>query len=170
MNLVLRVLALSLLGPAASAQEALRGFDWFGDLTGSCWVGVFADGVTEHTQCYTTQFGVFMRGTAALAEIKDGKRELRFEGDSLFAWDESSRRIAYFIWGSDGSYRELDAEFVGDELHFPVPRRDDAAQILYRSVWRRIDADTFEVRRERPEAGGWTTELTVVYHRAPAQN
>jgi hypothetical protein len=154
----------------AFAEETLQGFDWFGELAGSCWVGVFPDGVTEHTHCYSTQFGRFIRGTAALAELEEGKREVRFEGDSVFAWDESSRRIAYFIWGSDGSYRELEAEFVGDELHFPVPRRDDAAQILYRSVWRRIDADTFEVRRERPEAGGWTTELTVVYHRAPAQN
>jgi hypothetical protein len=155
---------------SAFAQETSQGFDWFGELAGSCWVGVFPDGVTEHTHCYSTQFGRFIRGTAALAELEEGKREVRFEGDSVFAWDESSRRIAYFIWGSDGSYRELEAEFMREELHFPVPRRDDAAQILYRSVWRRIDADTFEVRRERPVDGSWTTELTVVYHRAPAQN
>jgi hypothetical protein len=170
MSHVVRIAVLSLLAVGVCAQETPQRFNWFGALSGSCWVGVFADGVTEHTQCYTTQFGAFMRGTASLAERKDGKREVRFEGDSVFAWDESSRRIAYFIWGSDGSYRELEAEFVGAEIHFPVPSRDDPARILYRSVWRRIDTDTFEVRRERPGDDGWTTELTVVYRRAAAEN
>jgi hypothetical protein len=152
------------------SQHTPRGFDWFGELSGSCWVGVFPDGATEHTQCYTSQFGAFLRGTAALAENKESKRQVLFEGDWVFAWDEASRQIVYFIWGSDGSYRQMEAQFVGEELQFPVPSRDDPSRILYRSVWRRIDADTFEVRRERPQEGGWTRELTVDYRRAAAEN
>jgi hypothetical protein len=166
MKSMIRILSVFLLAMAASAQDGLQSFDWFGSLSGSCWVGVFPDGVTEHTQCYSSQFDAFLRGTAALAETKDGKRQVLFEGDSVFAWDKASARIVYFIWGSDGSYRQMEAQLVGDELHFPVPSRDDAARILYRSVWKRIDADTFEVRRERPQDNGWTTELTVVYARA----
>jgi hypothetical protein len=34
-------------------------------------------------------------------------------------------------------------------------------------VWRRIDDATIEVRREVSDAADWTTELTVVYRRAP---
>lgn len=179
MHSSISILAIFLVGQAAIAQELpetehgdrpSQGFAWLGDLRGSCWVGVFPDETTEHRQCYTTQFGRFLRGTAALAESKEGAREVVFEGDSVFAWDEVSQRIVYFIWGSDGSYRQLEAYVVGDELHFPIPSRDDPARILYRSAWRRIDADAFEVRRERPQESGWVTELTVVYRRVAAEN
>jgi hypothetical protein len=61
----------------------------------------------------------------------------------------------------------MEAQFVGDELHFPVfPRRDDGADGPYRFVWKRIDADTFEARGERRQDDGWTTELIVVYRKA----
>lgn len=91
-----------------------------------------------------------------------------FEGDSLFAWDEATRSIVYYIWGSDGSHQRLEARYIGEELAFPVPSRKDPAQIAYRSVWRRISDDSFEVRRERPAAGAWSTEMSVVYRRVGA--
>lgn len=169
MTAVIRALLLgiSLCIPSASpyAQEVPAGFGWFGSVANTCWVGQFPDGRTEHTQCYTSQFGKFLRGTAALATIADGKRNVTFEGDSIFAWDEASKRIVYYIWGSDGSHRQLHAEYAGDELHFPVPMRADPARISYRSTWRRVNAETIEVRRERPTGDVWTTELTVTYRK-----
>jgi hypothetical protein len=51
---------------------------------------------------------------------------------------------------------------------FPVPSRADPATVAYRTVWRRLDADSFEVRRERPKGDAWATELTVVYRRTAA--
>ena len=157
--------ALLFIQPLLSAQELPSGFGWFGSLVGMCWVGQFPDGRTEHTQCYTAQFGKFVRGTASLASVKDGGRQVIFEGDSLFVLDEASKQIVYYIWGSDGTHRQLHAQYLGDELHFPVPSRTDPSQVSHRSVWRRIDASTFEVRRERPKAGQWTTELTVTYRK-----
>jgi hypothetical protein len=163
------LLVAALLGAAggAPAQPLPADLGWFATLAGSCWTGRFPDGTTEHTQCYTTQFGRLLRGTATLAATKDGKRELRFEGDSVFAWDGGAKRIAYSIWGSDGSLRTLAAHYDGDELVFPVPDRADPAKVAFRSVWRRIDDASFEVRRERPHGDGWNRELTVVYRKVP---
>lgn len=132
------LLAILLLSCAASGgaqvPATLAPFGWFAELAGACWTGRFPDGKTVHTQCYTTQFGRFLRGTATLAVDKDGR---------------------------------LEASWLGDELAFPVPSRKDPAQITYRSVWRRLAPDAFEVRRERPAGAAWSTELTVTYRRSP---
>lgn len=149
----------------AHAQELPGGFGWFGSLAGSCWSGRFPDGKTTHRQCYSTQFGRFLRGTAALSTEKEGRPQVAFEGDSVFAWNDERKAIDYYVWGSDGSHRQLEAKYEGDELMFPVPARADPGKVAFRSAWRRIDGDTFEVRRQRPADGGWNTELTVVYRR-----
>lgn len=159
--------ALLLAAPAALAGP-LDGFGWFADLVGSCWVGRFPDGKTQHSQCYTSQYDRFLRGTATLSAEHEGVMQDRFFGDSVFARDQASDKIIYYIWGSNGSHSRHEAFYAGDELVFPVQRKDDPAVIEYRSVWRRIDADQFEVRRETPEGSGWKTELTVVYRRAGA--
>ncbi len=165
-RLLQSVFAFGLLAPAAPAfSQSLQAFRWFADLAGSCWTGPFPDGKTRHKQCYSVQYGKFLRGTASLIVEQEGASRAQFEGDSVFAWDTASGQITYYIWGSDGSHRQLAAQFVGDELVFPVPSRKAPSEIAYRSVWRRISADVFEVRRERPAGGAWSTELTVVYKR-----
>ena len=151
----------------AAAQSLPVGFGWFADMVGSCWVGRFPDGKTVHTHCYTAQFGKFMRGTAALAGEKDGAAHVQFEGDSVFVWDDGAKKIVYYIWGSDGSHSRLEAAYLGEELVFPVMSRQDPSKVAFRSVWKRLGNDTFEVRRERPNGNEWATVLSVTYRRAP---
>lgn len=153
---------------SAALAGPLDGFGWFASLVGSCWRAEFPDGKTRHSQCYTSQFDRYLRGTAVLSSEQDGVVSERFSGDSLFALDEASGRITYYIWGSNGSHGRHEAYYAGDELVFPVARKDDPAVTSYRSVWRRIDAETFEVRRETPDGDGWNTELTVVYRKVGA--
>ncbi|MGB5103014.1 MAG: hypothetical protein WBO04_06790 [Steroidobacteraceae bacterium] len=50
----------------------------------------------------------------------------------------------------------------------PTLSKDDPGATSYRSVWRRIDADAFEVRRETPGGDGWNTGFSVVHRRAGA--
>ena len=151
--------------PVAPAPAA---FGWFGELAGTCWTGTFPDGKTVHRHCYTRQFDRFMRGTAVLSATRDGELRPMFSGDSVYAWDAAGPRIVYYLWGSDGQHRQLEARYEGDELTFPVPARDDPSKVAFRSVWKRIDADTLEVRRERPAAEkGWREELKVTYRRSP---
>jgi hypothetical protein len=81
------------------------------------------------------------------------------------AWNDKKKRIEYYIWGSDGSYSRHYAYYSGDELVFPVEDRNDPAKVAFRSVWRRVDPSSIEVRREVPEGEGWKTELTVLYRK-----
>ena len=57
-----RMLLLCIPAAPRFAQELPPGFGWFRSVADSCWVGQFPDGRTEHTQCYTSQFGKFLRG------------------------------------------------------------------------------------------------------------
>jgi hypothetical protein len=165
MRMLLAVAGLMLPLPIA-ADTPLARFGWFADVVGSCWEGRFPDGKTLHTHCYTSQFGQFIRGTATLVGEHDGHPR-QFEGDSMFAWNDKDRRIDYYIWGSDGSHNRLEAYYNGEELVFPVASKKDRSTVVFRSVWRRIDASSFEVRREVPADGGWKTEFTVRYERRP---
>ena len=160
-----RTIALMLVCAAGAGNAVAQEFGWFAQLVGSCWKAVFPDGTTTHRQCYSRQFGKFIRGTAELKNRNEGKEVMQFQGDSLFAWDSSSASINYYIWGSDGSHRQLSAQYVNEELHFPVPSREDPTKIAVRSVWRRLSDTKFEVRRERPTAEGWNVDLRVTYER-----
>ena len=158
--------------PAAAPKNVpappIPDFGWFGELAGGCWTTVMPDKKSEHTQCYTRQFDRFIRGAATLLVARDGKMRAVFAGDSVFALDATTKRIPYYIWGSDGNHRQLEATYVGDELHFPIPSKDDPAKVAFRSVWKRVDKDSFEVRRERPVGEDkWKEELKVVYKRLP---
>lgn len=158
------IVSLPMAGFAAPPPLA-PGFGWFGTLPGSCWTGRLPDGTTQHTHCYSTQFDKYVRGTARLESEKEGPRFTIFEGDSVYSWDAASNRMGYVVWGTDGSLRLFHAHYEGEELMFPVPSRADPAKIAVRSAWRRIDADTIVVRRERPQGDKWTTEFSVVYRR-----
>lgn len=111
------------------------------------------------------QFGQFIRGTATLSVEQDGMMKERFAGDSVFAWDATEQRIAYYIWSSDGSHGLHEAHYDGIDLAFPIRNRKAPDTIAYRSLWRKIDNDSFEVHRQVPDGDGWKTELTVRYRR-----
>jgi hypothetical protein len=100
---------------------------------------------------------------------------VQFSGDSLFAWDEAEQKIIYYIWGADGSHSRHEAYYEGQDLVFPVNSKSDPGTIAYRSLWRRVDDSTIEVRRQVPEGPqdgslaefNWRTEL-MVYHKQPS--
>lgn len=161
-TLVIAGLAASLV---AAADPPLARFGWFAEVVGYCWTGTFPDGKTQHSHCYTSQFDQFIRGTATLEGEREGQRADLFSGDSLFAWNDKAKRIEYYVWGSDGVHGKHEAYYAGEELVFPVISRKDPTKIAFRSVWRRIDASSFEVRRETPDGTGWKTELTVLYRK-----
>lgn len=163
------VLMAVLVPSSAGAGAPLEKFGWFADLVGSCWQGTFPDGKTQHTHCYTPQFDQFIRGSATLAGDHNGIMQDKFFGDSVFAWDEKNRRMTYYIWGSDGSHGRHEALYEGEDLSFPVHARDDSSRLVSRSLWHRLDATSFEVRRQVPVADGWKTELTVVYRKAASR-
>lgn len=167
-----RLMALAMLfsGPLFGAPPLAK-FGWYADVVDACWVGTFPDGKTQHSHCYTVQFDQFIRGTATLSGDHQGTWTEQFWGDSMFAWDEAEQKIVYYIWGSDGSHSRHEAWYEGLDLVFPVNSKKDPGTIGYRSLWRRVDDSTIEVRRQVPEGlapdADWRTELTVVYRKQP---
>jgi hypothetical protein len=168
MNRLTVLLWILTCSSAWASPAPLEKFGWFAVLAGSCWSGTFPDGQTRHEHCYSTQFDRFLRGSATLSGRHGGDFVEQFSGDSVYAWNDAEQRIDYTIWGSDGSLSSHAAYYEGDELVFPVESRKEPGRIAYRSVWRRLDPDSIEVRREVPEGDGWTTTLTVLYRRSPA--
>lgn len=152
---------------AAGPPPATPAFGWFADLAGSCWRGDYAGGGGD-TQCYGWQYGRYLRGTIAIdAAGKDGQ-PFKLAGDSVYDWDAKAARIRYSNWADAGSLQHGEAYYDGELLRFPdVKSRDEEPRT--RSSWRRIDADAFEVTRERREGGEWKPLFSVTYRRvAPA--
>jgi hypothetical protein len=156
-----RPIALSLLALASlPAQAQLSQFGWFADLAGSCWRGVRQDGKPADEQCYRAQYNRFLRGTI---KFPPGDRGVA-EGDSVFAFDPGARVIIYTQWSSNGGIGFGEATLEGGELVFQN-RLPDGSEAPARSVWRRVDADSYRVSRERRSEGGWKEESAVTYSR-----
>jgi hypothetical protein len=150
----------------APAEGPLAGFGWFADLAGSCWKGTQADGRAADTQCYSVQHERLLRGTIRIhIERPGGAAPIDFEGDSVFAYEPAAKKVVYTQWGSDGSYATGEMVREGDTLFFSN-RRPDGAEARVRFAWRRVDADSFKVTRERKEDAGWKEVVSVVYRRA----
>ncbi|HEY7753150.1 MAG TPA: hypothetical protein VH856_04980, partial [Steroidobacteraceae bacterium] len=75
--------------------------------------------------------------------------------------------LRYSNWSDAGSLQHGEAYYDGDLLHFPdVKSRDEEPRT--RATWRRIDADAFEVTRERREGEEWKPLFRVTYRRVAA--
>jgi hypothetical protein len=161
--------ALSLAAPVAAADPppagtASDGFGWFGALAGSCWRGDYATGGGD-TQCYAWQYGRYLRGTIAIEAKKSDGTPLKLAGDSVFEWDDAGRRMRYSNWADAGNLVHGEAFYDGELLRFPdVKSKDEEPRT--RSTWRRIDADSFEVTRERRDGDAWQALFSVTYRRA----
>ena len=58
-----------------------------------------------------------------------------------------------------------EAAFEGDRLVFTDRPRPGTGEVNGRSVWTRIDADSYRVSRETREAADWKPQFAVTYRR-----
>jgi hypothetical protein len=161
----------SILTSAADAQpssDPLAPFGWFKDMAGHCWSGTYPDGTTSDTQCYSVQFGRLLRGTIELSGMHGGQPVDDFQGDSVYAWNPKTNRVQYTFWASDGSYGTGEMYRDGERLVFPPTDAADSPGAM-RSVWRRLDADSFVVTREKRQGETWGKVFEVTYRRTDAQ-
>jgi len=154
---------------AQTPGDPLEPFGWFRDMAGHCWSGTYPDGKTSDTQCYSVQFGRLLRGTIKLSGMHGNSPVENFEGDSVYAWNQKTNRAQYTFWASDGTYGTGEMYREGDRLIFPPTAAADSPGAM-RSVWRRVDADSFIVAREKRQGGTWSKVFEVTYRRSPAQH
>jgi steroid delta-isomerase-like uncharacterized protein len=114
------------------------------------------------------QFGRLLRGTIKLSGMHGSQPVANFEGDSVYAWNPQSKRVQYSFWASDGTYGTGEMYAEREQLIFP-PSAADAPGAM-RSVWRRVDADSFVVTREKRQGDAWGKVFEVTYRRSAAQH
>lgn len=152
----------------AAAAPTLEGFGWFRDLAGSCWQGMHPGGERQDRQCYSAQYGRFIRGTIALTRPASPGTPAH-HGDSVFAWDSRDRSITFYFWGSDGQHGENHGHYDGDLLIFPDAPTSGGQLPGRRTVWRRLDADHFRVSVQMRDGTTWTERFAVTYARSGAR-
>jgi hypothetical protein len=160
-------LVLFLAAVASQAQtpdDPLAPFGWFKDLAGSCWSGRGENGRPTDTQCYSVQFGRFLRGTIRLSGKHRSQGVESLEGDSVYAWNPQAKQVHYSLWASDGSYATGAMYVEGENLIFP-PANPGAPNAM-RFVWTRLDADSYLVTREKRQGKAWSKVLEVTYRRS----
>jgi hypothetical protein len=165
MQALILLAAAAQSGPSTAATQP-AGFGWFGALAGSCWQGNHPGGRMRDRQCYSTQFGRFMRGTIALGP--PGADTPVHRGDSIFAWDGERQRLIFYFWGSDGRHGVSEGLYDGDLLVFPQAPESAGQAPGRRTVWRRLDADHFRVSVQTREGSDWAERLAVTYARSGA--
>ena len=156
-----------ILGTAAAVGEDLPdgAFGWMDELAGHCWSAVYPDG-TRDTQCYTTQFGRFLRGTIEILPGPAAAASSPYRGDSVFVWNGERSEIAFHYWSSAGSSGVITGRVEGEQLIFPTPARLGGPEV--RTVWTRTGPDAFRVVQQRRNGEGWADGMILTYARATA--
>jgi len=147
--------------------DPLARYTWLGELAGSCWAGTTEDGKPADTQCYSTQYGNFLRGTIKL-QVPRGDEVVDFEGDSVLAWDPVTGNLEIFYWSSDGAFRRGEATLYKGKYRFQDRPRDGSPPVR-RTIWRRQGPDAFEVTLERRDGDRWVEVKVVTYERVKPQ-
>lgn len=155
-------LSLAATAPAAAADLPDGAYGWMAELAGSCWSAVFPDG-TRDTQCYSVQYGRYLRGTIELAPGPAASRPL-YRGDSVAFWDGETGEIAVHYWSDAGSHGVMTARLDGETIVFARPPRPGGSET--RMVWTRTGPDSYRVVQQRREGEAWLDGQAVDYARA----
>lgn len=134
--------------PTAPAQATLPPgvFGWMGELAGHCWSSRHPDGMRD-TQCYTAQFGRYLRGTIEIVAPEAAARP-PYRGDSVFVWDPERAEIHFWFWSSAGNHGRSVGRVEGDRIIFPSLSLDEQGRPRSQTVWTRLDAQRFRVERQ----------------------
>jgi hypothetical protein len=148
--------------PQGAPTSPMAPFGWFAGLAGSCWKSSRPE---ERSDLSATRTSSTASSGARSSSTK--ARRSPDEGDSVFAYDANARLIIYSQWSSNGSIGFGQATLVNGELIFQNHTPDNAESPT-RSVWRKVDADSFKVSRQRrSDQGAWAEESAITYSRVP---
>ncbi|HYD13105.1 MAG TPA: hypothetical protein VEC11_09680 [Allosphingosinicella sp.] len=162
------ILLVAVAQPGAGTAGPPAEFGWFRELAGACWQGDHPGSIMRDRQCYSAQFGRFMRGTIRITRPRDGQSAPAHHGDSVFAWDAGRQRLIFYFWGSDGQHGVSEGYYEGDALIFEQPPTSGGQPVGRRTIWRRVDADHFRVTVQMRSHAIWTDRFTVTYERSGA--
>jgi len=159
---------------ALPKADPLAGFGWLRELAGSCWTTVLPGGKLRDTQCYEVRFGRFLAGSIRLEPVAAPDDTAApavklphgagFGGENICK-AEKGGRISCWNWGSDGTFSPGEYLADGELFRYPLPRKPASTAPEQRMTWKRLDADSVRVLREKKDGEAWTESFAVVYTR-----
>jgi hypothetical protein len=157
--LVLATAAVRGVG-AARAAEAAGNFEPMAFLVGSCWKGTFPDGKSTDEHCYEWVWGgKFVRDRHV---VKSSGPD--YEGESVFAWDASKKKLVFWYFTNQGFYTTGTLEPRDEGLVVPETVVGEKTSER-KTVIRRNGPDSYTVRSEIQEAAGWKEQWTMELRR-----
>jgi hypothetical protein len=161
--LALTIAAAEPAAPPASPYEPLA------FLVGHCWKGTFPGSPVTDEHCFSWVYGDKFVRDQHVVHHGDGRPDDL--GESLYLWDASAQELQYLYIESAGGFSRGTVTSEAGTLVFPPARyTENGAQQLYRSRWRRLGPDAYEVVTEFQVKGVWTPRLRVQMQQVAASS
>jgi hypothetical protein len=142
--------------PAMPPMAALQG----------CWHGQFegAPGMTDERCIAPMLGGQFVRDTHTVHGGEPG-----YGGETIYARDPVSHRIAFTYYASDGGIETGFVDPQAGEFVFPPGRYvgADGQSLTMRATWRMDGPDHFTTDTEVMQGGQWRSHMRILYTRVP---
>lgn len=154
--------AFAAAAPAVAADLPDGAYGWMAELAGWCWSATYPEG-TRDTQCYSAQYGRFLRGTIELLPGPGSSRP-PYRGDSIAFWNEERGEIAVHYWSDAGNHGVMTGRVEGETIVFAMPAREGREPGM-RTVWMRTGPGGFRVVQQRRDGDAWSDALSLAYER-----
>jgi hypothetical protein len=143
-----------LLAPLAASAAPDPAFEPLAFLAGHCWKGAMPDGKATDEHCFTwIHEGRQLRDR----HVVRGGDKVLYEGESIYFWNSSSKQLEYFYVTANGGHSLGRVSPEADAIAFPVATLVTAGKSFnFRSRWKRVGDDAYEVMREYETDKGWT--------------
>lgn len=126
-------------------------------LSGSCFLGTFADGKTKDLVCYEPMIGgKFLRSRH---RVIDGRGP--YSGETIYGYDATAGKLEFTYFNSFGNTMRGTLESTADGMRFPDEKAGD---IVLRSSWTKT-ADGYVATTEKQDGEAWKPFMKIVFVR-----
>jgi len=150
-----------------AVQQGTQPLAIFAPLIGRDWVAPFSDNNVTDTQRFEWVFGdKFVRN---VHHVRAGKQVV-YEGETLYAWDERAKRIVWWYWNTTGGFVtgtvtvKGDGEIVSEgENHGATNQLDRTRTVM------RIGNNEWTSTGSQEKDGTWTDQPARTYKPAASR-
>lgn len=147
---LLLALALAPLPASAAPEPALQPLAF---LAGHCWIGTMPGTADTDEHCFSWAYeGRYLRDRHV---VRRGEKAV-YEGESIYYWNSAAKQVGYFYITAAGGHAQGTMVADGDSLDFPAAVLISGGKSFgFRSRWKRVGDDAYEVLREYETEKGW---------------
>ena len=160
MRWLANLMLLGVLGDTSITQKPPGTLAPLEFLVGSCWKGTFPDGKKTDEHCFEW---VFDRKFIRDRHVVEGGEPYR--GESIFGYDATAKKPAFWYWNSDGLVTVGTMEYRGASIVFPERYTGPDGEVVMEAVWTRKGNDAYHVDQRRKKGEGWETLWTMTLTR-----